>query len=155
MLATFARKRMSQMNLVTNRKETCFICYRNTGLTLRPSQACVNYLSRNSKCSVQSHCWPYTTNNIFSQTRCSTTNKVNNGRHCFGNFYFQSRPPITNRTERRRFDCQIRKNNLSDIKINIMISRISYQQGKPCERCMREICNFRRICCQGAPERWP
>jgi len=128
MLATFVRKRMSQMTLVTNKQGTCFVCYRNTGPILSSSQACVNYLSKNSKCDVQCHCWPYTTNNICSQTRCSRTNKANNGGQCFENFYFQSRQPITCGTERRRFACQIWKNNLADVKIDIMFSPISHPQ---------------------------
>jgi hypothetical protein len=40
---------------------------------------------------------------------------------------------------------------LADIKINIMFSPIRHPQGKQCERCMREIYNFRHIYCQEAP----
>jgi hypothetical protein len=84
-----------------NRKETYSI-YRNTGPTLRPSQAYVNYLSMNYKCNVQSHCWPHTTNTIFSQTSCPITNKANDGRHCFENFYLKLREPINNCAKRRK-----------------------------------------------------
>jgi hypothetical protein len=156
MFVTFATKWMSQMTLVTNRKETCSICYRNTVLTVRPRQDCEKGLSINLKCNVQSHCWPpYITNSISSQTTCLRANNANDGRQCFGNFYFQSRQYITDGTERRRFACQVWKNNLEDIKIDTMFSPIRHPQGNQSEKCRREIYNFCSIYCQEAPEIWP
>ena len=115
----------------------------------------MNCLSLNLKCNVQSHCWPYTTSTIFSQASRSRANIANDGRQCFGNFYFQSRQPITDGTERRRFACQIWKNNLAHIKIDIMFSPIRHPQGNPSKKCMREIGKFCRIYCQEATRSWP
>ena len=76
-------------------------CWPYTNNTSAMFRATVG-LTRPYKCNVQSHCWPYRTNIIFRQTSCPRTNKANNGRQCFGNFYFQARKPITNSTGRRK-----------------------------------------------------
>ena len=100
--ALSVRDLRKKINLAMDRKETFCICYQNAGLTLRPSQACANYLCMNSWCNVQSHCWPYTANNNFSQSSCLRINTANDGRQCFGNFCCKSRGSITKCTERTK-----------------------------------------------------
>ena len=91
-----------KINLAMDRKEMFCMCYQNAGFTLRPSQACANYLSMNSWCNVQSHCWSYTANNNFSQNSCLRIITANDGGQCFGIFSCKSRGSITKCTERTK-----------------------------------------------------
>jgi hypothetical protein len=66
---------------------------------------CLNYFSLNSKCNVQSHCWPCTRCTIFSHTSSPRRNDAKDSRQCFRNFYRKSRESIPKYIERINAPC--------------------------------------------------